>query len=424
MLALAGYQRPKTMTVPPRDVSGDKLLVVGSRAGTAWDYDQLDRIASQARLRGLEPVGIHGDEVVAYGGDALFDELVVADLDDAAACVHTVAHRDDICAALTIRERSVEATAAVAQALGLRGNDPAAVKRIRNKDRCRDWLRDHGFPQPASRLCDSRAQAEGFMHETAGPWIVKPRDNMASIGVTLVRAIHGLDAALGKLDASEPFLVETFVDGEEINVEGVMLDGRAHVLSIARKTPYDRGGFITHRLRQPAGLSRDDTAAVSDEVARAVECAGVTAGHVCVEAWLTRAGVVLGEIHARSGGGFCHLLVEQTLTRARTAPRTFLRARSCAQKKRLGRARGRERCRPGAGASSSAAIGRLAAVPRTVIDLDRARAARRDRDTRALAHLLTVTHEISDRVSPPAWWARPLLVARRRRLVRRTLRGD
>ena len=135
---------------------------------------------------------------------------------------------------------------------------------------------------------------------------------MASIGVTLVRAIHGLDAALGKLDASEPFLVETFVDGEEINVEGVMLDGRAHVLSIARKTPYDRGGFITHRLRQPAGLSRDDTAAVSDEVARAVECAGVTAGHVCVEAWLTRAGVVLGEIHARSGGGFCHLLVEQT----------------------------------------------------------------------------------------------------------------
>ena len=74
--------------------------------------------------------------------------------------------------------------------------------------------------------------------------------------------------------------------------------------------------------------------------------------------------------------------------------------------------------------SSSAAIGRLAAVPCTVIDLDRARAARRDRDTRALAHLLTVTHQISDRVSPPAWWARPLLVARRRRLIRRTLRGD
>jgi hypothetical protein len=74
--------------------------------------------------------------------------------------------------------------------------------------------------------------------------------------------------------------------------------------------------------------------------------------------------------------------------------------------------------------SSSAAIGRLAAVPCTVIDLDRARAARRDRDTRALAHLLTVTHEISDRVSPPAWWARPLVVARRRRLVRRTLRAD
>ena len=73
---------------------------------------------------------------------------------------------------------------------------------------------------------------------------------------------------------------------------------------------------------------------------------------------------------------------------------------------------------------SSAAISRLAAVPCTLIDLDLARAARRARDTRALAHLLTVTHEISDRVSPPAWWARPLLVARRRRLIRQTLRGE
>lgn len=293
-------------------MSEDKLLVVGSRADTAWDYDQLERIAYQARLRGLELVGLHSGDVVAYGGDALFDELVVADVDDAAACVRAVARRDDICAVLTIRERSVAGAAAIARARGLRGNDPAAVERIRNKDRCRDWLRDHGFPQPASRLCHSRAQAVAFMRETAGPWIVKPRDSMASIGVTMVRAIDGLDAALGKLNAGRPFLVETFVDGEEINVEGVMLDGRANVLSLARKTPYERGGFITHRLRQPAGLSHDDTTAVSDEVARAVECAGVTAGHICVEAWLTGAGVVLGEIHARSGGGFCHLLVEQT----------------------------------------------------------------------------------------------------------------
>jgi hypothetical protein len=62
-------------------------------------------------------------------------------------------------------------------------------------------------------------------------------------------------------------------------------------------------------------------------------------------------------------------------------------------------------------------------MPCIVIDLDRARVARRERDTRALAHLLTVTHEISDRVSPPAWWARPLVIARRRRLLRRILRG-
>jgi hypothetical protein len=58
--------------------------------------------------------------------------------------------------------------------------------------------------------------------------------------------------------------------------------------------------------------------------------------------------------------------------------------------------------------ADSLAISRLAAVLCTVIDLDlyRARAARRERDTCALAHLLTVTYEISDRVSPSVWGCR------------------
>ena len=43
---------------------------------------------------------------------------------------------------------------------------------------------------------------------------------------------------------------------------------------------------------------------------------------------------------------------------------------------------------------------------------------------RALYVSREATYEISDRVSPPAWWARPLLVARRRRLIRQALRGD
>jgi hypothetical protein len=295
-----------------------KLLVVGSTSATAWGHDMLTRISVQARDRGLGLVGMdlaerHEAEGVRSGENALFDELVAADPDDARECALAVEGRSDISAVLTIREFSVAAVAAIADALGLPGNEPAAVARVRDKAQCRDWLRDHGFPQPDTRLCRSADEAREFMRGTGdGPWIVKPRSGLASIGVSLVRAPADLEAAIEKLDADEPFLVETFVDGEEISAEGVILDGRARVVALTRKALDSSGGFIAGRQREPAGLDDDVAIHASDEVARAVEVAGLTRGHFHVELWLTGDGVVLGEMHTRIAGDFIHLLVEET----------------------------------------------------------------------------------------------------------------
>jgi biotin carboxylase len=247
------------------------------------------------------------------GENGLCDELVAADVDDAAACARAVAGRTDIAAVLTFRELSVAPVAAIAQCLGLRGNDPAVIDRVRNKDLCRAWLREHGFPQPSTRPCTSADEAAQFMRESGdGPWIVKPCDGLASLGVSLVRDGSELAAAISRLDRGERFLIETFVSGDEISAEGVMLEGRPEVIALTRKT-LDRGvGFIAARQRQPAGLADDVAAAASAEVARAVESIGITHGHFHVELWLTRDGIVLGEMHARSGGDYIVTLVEET----------------------------------------------------------------------------------------------------------------
>lgn len=297
-------------------MAAGKLLVVGSTSATSWGHDQLVRIAGQARLRGLELVGLdlgerHAGPGERAGENALFCELVAADPDDPDACVAAVAGRDDLAAVLTIREMSVAPVAAIARRLGLRGNDPAVIDRIRNKEQARDWLRERGFAQPRARLCASAAEAEAFMRDTgAGPWVVKPRSGLASIGVSLVRGHDELAPAVGRIGAGERFLIETFVDGDEISAEGVLLDGRARVLSLTRKTLDGSGGFIAACQRQPANVAAE--AAVREEVERAVEVVGIECGHFHVELWLTRGGVVLGELHARSGGDFIHLMVDET----------------------------------------------------------------------------------------------------------------
>lgn len=297
--------------------AGD-LLVVGSTTITSWGHDQLSRIAEQARLRGLGLIGMDRadrleDAGRRYGENALFDELVAADIDDCDACTAAVAGRTDIAAVLTFREFSVAPVAAIARCLGLRGNDPAVVERVRNKDRCRAWLREHGFSQPSSRLCTSADEAARFMLETGeGPWIVKPRDGLASIGVSLVCGRRELAGAIGRLDRGERFLIETFVSGQELSAEGVVLEGRPIVVALTRKTLDRRCGFIAARQRQPAGLAADVAARASEQVARAVELMGITCGHFHVELWLTSDGLVLGEMHVRSGGDFILMMIDET----------------------------------------------------------------------------------------------------------------
>jgi len=194
------------------------------------------------------------------------------------------------------------------------------VNRIRNKDLCRERLRTAGFPQPVTALCDNAAAAEQFMRDNGpGPWIVKPRDGLASIGISLVERPDDLPAAvdkfgsppirMGSLPVRRSFLIETFVSGEEFSAEGVLVGEVPQVLALTRKVT---DGFIEIGHRVPADLDQAMTRTAEDEVARAVTAAGITRGIFHVEFWVTESGIVLGELHDRPGGDYIHILVERT----------------------------------------------------------------------------------------------------------------
>lgn len=212
---------------------------------------------------------------------------------------------------LTHRERCVLPTALLAQALGVPGNDPEAIRTMQDKARCRKRLAVAGLRQP--RVLDEVGDPSDAAHRVPaalgpGPWVIKPRVGMGSEGVAIVHNASELGAAIMTSSAHGPVLAEQFVAGDEFSCEGVLCNGLPVVLATTRKEIDARCVESGHRI--PAGLSAGQAADVEAAVVRAFEALGITHGIFHVEFWLDGSEITLGELHARPGGDFIHALVE------------------------------------------------------------------------------------------------------------------
>jgi biotin carboxylase len=136
-------------------------------------------------------------------------------------CTHVVA-----CA-----ERDLERAARIRERLGLPGARPAVVTPYRDKWRMRRLAARAGVPVAAQALLTSGDALRAFVADHGLPVVVKPRRGAGSVGVRVLANAEDAEAmAAGPVTTTperEPArLVETFVPGEMLHVDGVVLDGR------------------------------------------------------------------------------------------------------------------------------------------------------------------------------------------------------
>ncbi|WP_242884808.1 ATP-grasp domain-containing protein [Actinomadura litoris] len=292
-----------------------RLLFVGGARAVSHSRDIVTDALTQARDRGIRTHIINRAETLDVTADvnALADEVSVVDPDDPAACVRWARERlargERFDLVIGLRDTVLASAADVAAVVGAPGNPPDAARRARTKDTCRTALAAAGFRQPAVRLCHGLDDAVAFVAEAPGPWVVKPRDSTASIGVRKVTAPADLRAAVEALPSQDEFLVEQFVEGPEFSVEGVFLGGRPHVLAVTAKTKLPPPHFVEIGHVLPADLPEPGRRRIDDEVTSALTALGLRFGPFHVELWLTAEGVVLGEVHARPGGDWLHRLL-------------------------------------------------------------------------------------------------------------------
>jgi biotin carboxylase len=244
----------------------------------------------------------------------------------AAATVYALAQSHPIHAVVAVDDQATLCAAVIAEALGIPHNSPEAVRDALNKYRARERMREAGIPQPEYRLV-ALDEYHTIADRIAYPSVVKPLAMSASRGVVRVddaaqfaRAVERL-AALVRTNGSgnggdishTHVLVESYVPGWEVAVEGMFIGGRPHVIAVFDKPdplegPYfPETMYITPSRHSPAVVDRIEQLTLD-----ALSAVGLTRGPFHVEIRGNANHVLPIEVHARSIGGLCSRVVRFT----------------------------------------------------------------------------------------------------------------
>lgn len=230
--------------------------------------------------------------------------------EEAAAALVAVHDELPLDAIVSPDDQGVMIAALAATEIGLPNNSPAAVAATRDKGVMRDRFAEAGIPQPAYRRVETDEEVEAAVAEIGVPVVVKPVSLSASRGV--IRADDAAAAVVaahrirGLLDEPEPLLVEEFVGGPEIAIEGLTGPAGLEVLAVFDKPDPLDGPYFEETIYVTP--SRHDRAVLDETdriVAVAIEALGIGFGPVHAEVRLTEEGPRMIEVAARSIGGLC-----------------------------------------------------------------------------------------------------------------------
>jgi len=209
--------------------------------------------------------------------------------------------------------------AAIAERLKLKGNPVHAAEAARDKHAQRRRLAEASVPIPKFALHALSEDPHQVARSVAYPCVLKPVRLSASRGVIradgpdgFVKAHARLKAILAAPDAAacgEParqYLVEEFIPGYEVALEGLLVNRRLHVLALFDKPDPLDGPFFEETIydtpsQVPAGLQT----AITQCADRAARALGLAEGSIHAELRYNERGPWLIEMAARPIGGKC-----------------------------------------------------------------------------------------------------------------------
>lgn len=243
-------------------------------------------------------------------------EIDFTDGADALQACLDLAAAQPLAAVLAVDDSGSALAAQISARLELPHNDPASVEAARNKYVMRSAFARAGVPSPHFHLHSTDVDLPALARNVRYPCVVKPLHLNGSRGVIraddpaqFVAAVQRLTRLLDRLAGTrepKPFLVEDFIPGVEVALEGLIDQGRLQVLALFDKPDPLDGPFFEETIYvTPSRLPAETQAAIVAVAARAATAVGLERGPLHAELRINEHGPWMVELAGRSIGGLC-----------------------------------------------------------------------------------------------------------------------
>ncbi len=290
-----------------------RLLLIGATTGY-----QTRAFAETAHRLGFE-LALATDRCHVLD-DPWGDQAIALRFEEPARAAQMLATQAKVDGIVALGDRPAYIAALAAERMSIPYNSPDSVLAARDKFLARARLRCAGLAVPEFFRVPAGDGPQGAADRAPYPCVLKPLGLSASRGVIRANNRTEFVAAFGRIAAllAEPDIarlhdeqnrfiqVESFIEGREFALEGILSDGRLRVLALFDKPdpldgPYFEETIYVTPSRESAETQRD----VVHTTERAIQALGLTRGPVHAEMRVNRRGVWMLEVAARPIGGLC-----------------------------------------------------------------------------------------------------------------------
>ena len=291
-----------------------KLMILGA------SILQLPAI-EKAKNMGLKVVAVDmNPEAVGFRVPGVIKEII-STIDTPAVLNAAKSHRIDGIMTLAT-DMPMRTVAVVAKEMDLIGISEDTALKATNKALMREALKVAGVPVPMFFHVSSKQdylKAVNTIRSAGYRCIIKPADSSGSRGIKLLPDFE-LETLENAYEYSKLFsksgelMVEEFMEGPEVSVETLSVDGICHVIQITDKITTGAPYFVEMGHSQPSQLSSEIRKKIEQVTIAANRVIGIENGASHTEIKITKSGPKIVELGARLGGDniTTHLVVLST----------------------------------------------------------------------------------------------------------------
>ncbi|WP_268808011.1 ATP-grasp domain-containing protein [Lysinibacillus mangiferihumi] len=215
---------------------------------------------------------------------------------------------------VTFWDRDVVPVAVVANQFNLKGSPIEAAERARNKWKMREALKIHNVPHPKFCKFSTFEELNKACVGLQYPLIVKPVGASASKGIFKISDPSELYKTFEILINStsiekdimfsfyhQEYVVEEFMEGKEVSIEGVVSDGVIYFAGITEKWTDEYFNEPQHAF--PARVTIDLEKEILDVTSKGIKALELDNTGFHAEVMITKQGCKIVEINGRLGGG-------------------------------------------------------------------------------------------------------------------------